>query len=326
MSVSQTDGLVRCTVETTGPGRVRLRIEVPFGDLVLALREACGQDEGGDGPGRAAPLAGFRGRLPFRAIDRRAGATVLPQAVQEAVLDLVLAATWEQDVLPLGRPEVEIVESGPDRPLRFTADIDTRTPVTLPPLGSITVAAGPIGADTGDQSVRGRQVERFTAVRTEVLAQLAAAADVSTPHSMVEDEVEHRKQWMVSELAQHSMTLADYLDAAHTTEAAIDAQLRRATAERIRSQLVLDAVADEENIQVSEDEIAQTLDVQAQRASVASRDYARMLAHNGATDSVRTDIRRAKALAALLRKVVLTDAEGNRITLEDLHTPDAAQP
>lgn len=57
----------------------------------------------------------------------------------------------------------------------------------------------------------------------------------------------------------------------------------------------------------------------AQRAGVPAQEYARQLLHANVTDSVLVEVRRAKALAVLLRAVTITDSDGKRLTLEDLH-------
>jgi trigger factor len=154
---------VKSTVETLGPTRVKLAIEVPFAELEPSLRKAYREI------GAQVTIPGFRkGKVPNAVIDQRVGrGTILTEAVQEAIPEQILAAVREHDVKTLGRPEVEITEFGDGQPLKFTAEVDVRPEITLPDLSAITVTVDAL--EVGDEDIDA-QVEalrlRFATLKT----------------------------------------------------------------------------------------------------------------------------------------------------------------
>jgi trigger factor len=134
---------VKSTVENLSPTRVRLAVEVPFEDFKPELDAAY------KSIGQQIRIPGFRpGKVPARIIDQRVGrGTVLQEAINEALPRIYTAAAREQDIAPLGQPEIDITNledlgSGAADPssLQFTAEVDIRPQITLPELTGIAVS------------------------------------------------------------------------------------------------------------------------------------------------------------------------------------------
>jgi trigger factor len=142
---------VESTVETLGPTRVRLAIEVPFSELEPSLKKAYREI------GAQVTIPGFRkGKVPNAVIDQRVGrGTILSEAVQGAIPEQLLAAVREHEVRTIGRPSVEITEFADGQPLKFTAEMDVRPEIALPELGGfeVTVDAVPVTDEAIDAQV-----------------------------------------------------------------------------------------------------------------------------------------------------------------------------
>ena len=345
---------MKSTMERLEHHRVRLTSDVPSDEFpdgtALGLAVACTT------------------RIPFQAIDHRTGTTVLPQAVERALLTQIFAAAREHDLHLLGRPEVTLTEVDNGRPVKFTAVADLRPEIDLPDLASIHVvvatvtvddhdiddeldrlrrrypipAADPATTDTlpalddafaqlvsdcetlqelrddllAELTSRGR-AGRLAAARDDALRQIVAATAVPAPQSLVRDEVEHRRQWMHAELERLGTTLAEYLEAAGKTAEDIDALLLDATTDRVRGQLVLDAIADTEDIQTTDAEIRLELARRAERAGVTTETYRGQLIRNGSVGTFVGDVRRGKALALVMERINLTDPTGTALSLAD---------
>lgn len=163
-----------------------------------------------------------------------------------------------------------------------------------------------------------KKVEQIYAARDEALKQLVEAAGIPAPEGIVKDEVEGRKQAMTDQLERIGATLEDYLASEEKTEEQIDAELAEAATEGVKIQLLLDTVADAEDIQVSDDEFGHEIVHRAQRAQMQPQQYYDQLVRSGAAAAVFGDVRRGKALANVLEQVEMKDTEGNVLTLEDL--------
>ena len=102
--------------------------------------------------------------------------------------------------------------------------------------------------DLREQVTRGKRVEQIYAARDKALAQLVAAAEVPAPEGVVREEVESRKQAMVDQLERIGASMEEYLAAEEKTEEQIDAELTEAATEGVKIQLLLDTLADAEDV------------------------------------------------------------------------------
>ena len=126
-----------------------------------------------------------------------------------------------------------------------------------------------------------KKVEQIYAARDEALKQLVEAAEIPAPEGVVKDEVEGRKQAMTDQLERIGATLQDYLTSEDKTEEQIDAELTEAAQEGVRIQLLLDTIADAEDIQVSDDEFGHEIVHRAQRAQMQPQQYYDQLVQSG---------------------------------------------
>ena len=121
---------MKSAVETLNPTRVKLTIEVPQEELKPHLDAAYKTI------GSQIQVPGFRaGKVPARIIDQRVGkGAVMQEAVNEALPEFFGKAVEENDLQPLGQPEVDItaVPLEGNENLEFTVEVDVRPEVTLP--------------------------------------------------------------------------------------------------------------------------------------------------------------------------------------------------
>jgi trigger factor len=154
---------VKSTVETLGPTRVRLAIEVPFAELEPTIRKTYQQ------VAQQINIPGFRrGKVPAAVIDQRIGReAVLNEAVQEVIPQQLVVAIQEHKVKTLGRPEVSTVEVSHGQPLKFVAEMDVRPELTLPDLTEIAVTVDEVQVEESeiDEQVSALR-ERFATLKT----------------------------------------------------------------------------------------------------------------------------------------------------------------
>jgi trigger factor len=172
--------------------------------------------------------------------------------------------------------------------------------------------------DLRERLGRVKKVEQIYAARDEALKQLVEAAEIPAPEGIVKDEVEGRKQAMTDQLERIGASLEDYLSSEEKTEEQIDAELTEAATEGVRIQLLLDTIADQQDVQVSDDEFGHEIVHRAQRAQMQPQQYYDQLVQSGAAAAVFGDVRRGKALAYVMEQVTMTDSEGNTLSLDDL--------
>ncbi len=143
---------MKSAVENLTPTRVKLTVEVPAADLKPRLDAAYRTI------GAQVQVPGFRkGKVPNRIIDQRFGrGAVVQEAINEALPEYYSQAIAEQELKPLGQPEVNLtqlpLEDGQD--LTFEAEIDVVPPFELPDFSGISVEVEPVGATDEDVETR----------------------------------------------------------------------------------------------------------------------------------------------------------------------------
>ncbi|MER7269436.1 trigger factor [Micromonospora carbonacea] len=171
-------------------------------------------------------------------------------------------------------------------------------------------------ADVRERVTRGKRVEQIYAARDKALEQLVEAAGVPAPEGVVREEVEGRKQAMIDQLERIGASLEEYLAAEEKTEEQIDAELNEAATDGVKIQLLLDTLADAEEIQVSDDEFGHEIVHRAQRAGMPPQQYYDQLVRSGSAAAVFGDVRRGKALASVMERIKIKDTAGNEVSLD----------
>jgi trigger factor len=119
---------VQSGVEKLSPTSVRLTVEVPFEELKPSLDAAYKKIAG------QVSIPGFRkGKVPPQIIDQRVGrSVVLDEAVNDALPQIYRQALEENEVIPLGQPEIDVTEFEDHERLTFTAELDVRPDIDIP--------------------------------------------------------------------------------------------------------------------------------------------------------------------------------------------------
>lgn len=137
---------MKSTVEKLSPTRVKLSIDVEFSELKPHI----------DGAYKTLSekinIPGFRkGKVPAAMIDQRVGrGAVLDEAINAALPTLYSQAAKENDVLVIGRPNVDITELKDNEKLSFTVEVDIRPEIALPDFAQIKIEVDDVVVTDGD--------------------------------------------------------------------------------------------------------------------------------------------------------------------------------
>jgi trigger factor len=137
---------VKSTVENLSPTRVRLAVEVPFDELKPSLDAAYKKI------GSQIRVPGFRpGKVPARVIDQRVGrAAVLEEAMNDVLPRVYGDAAREHEIKPLGQPEIDVTNLDDGESFSFTAEVDVRPEIELPPLEGVAVTVDDVTVSDAD--------------------------------------------------------------------------------------------------------------------------------------------------------------------------------
>jgi trigger factor len=181
--------------------------------------------------------------------------------------------------------------------------------------------------DVRQRLQRVKTMQQGAEARDKLVEHLLETIEVPVPENIVDREVDWRGQQLERELAQAGMNWDDYFSAADVeNREAYDADMRTNVTEAVKTQFILDAVADAREITVDNDDLSAQIVAQAQRSRMSPEQYAQQLQQSGNIAEFVADVRRTKALAQLLEKTTITDASGNVVDLEALRPQTVQAP
>ncbi|HTE70124.1 MAG TPA: trigger factor, partial [Actinomycetes bacterium] len=143
-------------------------------------------------------------------------------------------------------------------------------------------------------------------LETRVLQAYLDQVEVPLPESLVHDELHYRANRFAQQLGMMGANLDQYLEAIGQTSDDVEADLRAQSERAVKAQLVLEAVADAERFEVSDQEVDAEIRRQAQRVGRDPEEVRNALAE-GRAGVISGDILRSKALALMVEHAVQRD-------------------
>jgi len=165
---------------------------------------------------------------------------------------------------------------------------------------------------------RAKRMQQGVDARDKVLEALLAELEVPLPESVVASELAWRSSSLQEQLTRGGLTIEGYLESEGKTQEEFDADVASGAREAVKAQLVLDAVADAEQLSINDAELSDQVVRRAQRAGVSPDDYASQLVQGGQLPVLVAEVRRGKALATVMAAAAITDSEGVTVDLEAL--------
>ena len=174
-------------------------------------------------------------------------------------------------------------------------------------------------ADVRTRLSRVKTLQQGAQARDKLVEHLLEVVEVPVPEKLVERELEWRTNSMENELKQAGMDWDAYFTAAGIeSKDSYEAEMRENVENAIRTQFVLDSIADAREVTVDNEDLSAQIMAQAQRSRMSPEQYAQQLQQQGNIADFVADVRRTKALAQLLEETTITDASGNVVDLDAL--------
>ncbi|MBC3177733.1 trigger factor [Corynebacterium lujinxingii] len=431
---------MKTNVEKLSDTRVKLNVSVPFDELGPEIDQAY------KAISQQVNIPGFRrGKAPRQLIDARFGrGPILEQVVNDMLPTRYETALAENDINPLGQPEIDITKIEDNDVVEFTAEVDVRPEITVPDFSKIDVTVPElkvddeavdaeldtlrerfgelkdtkrklktndfaiidleatvdgeklddasaegltyrVGADdlldgldkalrglksgeegeftskiqygdhkgeeanvkvtvkqtkerklpelddefaqmasefdtvdelrnsTREQVEENAKAQQAADIRDEVLKAALSQVEFALPESIVDEQVHNQLHQLLGQMAHDENALAQMLEAQGTTREEFDKQSREQAEESVRTQLFLDAVAEEEKPEVSQQELTDHILFTAQSYGMDPNQFVAQLQQSGQIANLFSDVRRGKALAAAISRTSVKDEAGNKV-------------
>ncbi|MBK4138423.1 trigger factor [Corynebacterium macginleyi] len=161
-----------------------------------------------------------------------------------------------------------------------------------------------------------KKAEQAGQIRDEVLKAALADVHFELPQSIVDEQAHSQLHQILGQLAHDEKALAALLEAQGTSREEFDKQTREQAEESVRTQIFLDAVAEKEEPEVSQQEFSDHILFTAQSYGMDPNQFLQQLQSNGQIANLFSDVRRGKALAAAICRTTVKDEEGNEVDVD----------
>jgi FKBP-type peptidyl-prolyl cis-trans isomerase (trigger factor) len=245
---------VKVEVSKSPDNQVELTITIPSA-RVREAREEIVKEKAKD-----INLQGFRkGHAPESLVKDR----ISPEELNSGIINRLVgeaysSAVKEHHLRPIISPKIELLQFAPeeDQDLVFKATTAERPPIELGDYKQAVKKAGGgkiLGPD--GKPVKDSKGEPFNDLVKAVLEQ----AQTKIPQILVEEEVNRMLARLIDQTAKLGMTVEQYLQSQQKSVEDLKKEYAKQVQETIKTELVLDEIANKEGLSVSDAEIEQAI-------------------------------------------------------------------
>ncbi|GGC72458.1 trigger factor [Hoyosella rhizosphaerae] len=173
-------------------------------------------------------------------------------------------------------------------------------------------------ADLREKAEQTKKIQVTNSIRDKVLQTLLDTVDLPAPENVVNQQVAEQLNSALQSLDNDEETLNRLLQAQGKTREEFDKDSREAAEKAVRAQLLLDAIADADEITVGQQELFERIFAEAQRYGMEPQQFIQEIQQqpNGLA-TIFADARRTKALLEVIRAVNVKDQNGNAIDVTE---------
>jgi len=168
--------------------------------------------------------------------------------------------------------------------------------------------------DLAKRAAEAKVMEQGVEARDKVLEKLLEMIEVPVPESVIEEQLD-----------QHFNS-----DSAHAAGEDHDteehrAEIRENTAQAFKNEIILDAVADKEEVGVNQNELIDYIVSMAGQYGMDPNQFAQLIDQGGQVPMMVGEVRRRKALAKVLELAKVTDTAGAEVDLTAFVRPEGEE-
>jgi trigger factor len=151
-------------------------------------------------------------------------------------------------------------------------------------------------ADLKEQVEKSKAFGQVSQARDMIVDELVKKVEIPVPQGLIDDEV-HRH-------LENENRLEDDVHRAEVAES---------SEKTFRSQILIDAIAEAEEVKVSQDELTQYLIQSAAQYGMEPGEFIKVLDENGQIPAMIGEVARGKTLALILEKANIVDTKGKKV-------------
>jgi trigger factor len=164
-----------------------------------------------------------------------------------------------------------------------------------------------------DQVGQLKRAQQADQIRNATLDALLEQVDVPLPEAVVQAQFDSAMHGALHGLDHDDAKLNEALAGQGKSREEFEAETRDAAEKDVQRQLLLDALADDLDVQVGQDDLTERLVMTSRQYGIEPQQLFAYLQENNQLAAMFADVRRGLAVAAAVEAATVTDTEGNTI-------------
>ena len=162
-----------------------------------------------------------------------------------------------------------------------------------------------------EQVRRLKRIQQAEKIRDNALEALLELVEVPLPEAIVQAQVDETVHNAVHGLDHDEAKFAAALEAEGSSREKFDADAREAAEKAVKTQLLMDAIADDLDIQVGQNDLTERLVLMSRQYGIEPQQLLQVLQQNNQLPAMFADVRRGLTVAAVVEAATVTDTDGN---------------
>lgn len=174
---------------------------------------------------------------------------------------------------------------------------------------------GELRSNTRKQMEAMRKAGQAGQARDRAIEALLDRIDMPLPETLVEHEIEHRRESLQEDLDQAGLTMEAYAESRQLSPSDIEKEVGDEVRRSVKARFILDQLAEQEELTVEQEDIGQYITQLAYQQGMPPDQFARQLTSSGQLGAVVADVLRSKAADLLAERVRVTDESGRKVAV-----------
>jgi len=208
-----------------------------------------------------------------------------PHAGQEAEVTVTVASVKEREL-----PEAD------DEFAQLASEFDT---------------IDELKADLTEQVKRLKRIQQAEKIRDNALEALLEQVEVPLPEQIVQAQIDDTLHNAIHGLDHDEAKFEENLKEQGSSREEFDAESRTNAEKAVKTQLLMDALADDLEIQVGQNDITERLMLMSRQYGIEPQQLIQVLQQNNQLPAMYADVRRGLTVAAVVEAANVTDTDGN---------------
>jgi len=168
-----------------------------------------------------------------------------------------------------------------------------------------------------DQVARVKRAQQAEQIRDATLDALLEQVEVPLPEAIVQAQVDSAVHNALHGLDHDEARLEEALAEQGKSREQFETEARTAAETDVKRQLLLDALADELEVQVGQDDLTERLVMTSRQYGIEPQQLFGYLQENNQLPAMFADVRRGLAIAAAVEAATVTDTDGNTVDISE---------